>query len=402
MTSGTVMRRRLRPTISGMQEQKWISRGAVATWLVCGIYPLTAMIGQPFTLWPAATWLTAFAIYGAALVVFLRLPVMMPGQFGPHFPLLLALVQSATGLLMNYLSSHYWGGTGVGAAMLVIVAAEIPYILPARVVFVWIGVQTLVMTGLFWPQGTLQWINVISFGVAMGGFQLFAALMSILARKEQAARENLADTNTELHATRALLAEHSRAAERLRISRDLHDTLGHHLTALSLQLDVASRLADGKAADHVRQAHAITRLLLAVVRDVVGSLRETGGVDVAQAIRALAAAHGGVAIHLDLPPALVIDDDGRADALVRCVQEVMTNTARHSQARNLWIRLDARPDGVALDARDDGRGATSIDCGHGLIGMRERFEEHAGHVEFGWGEGTGFRVRGFLPMPAAA
>jgi signal transduction histidine kinase len=227
------------------------------------------MASQPFTVWPAGVWIVAFFIYGAALMTFLRLPVMTPGGFGRHFPLLLALVQSATGLLMNYLSANNWGGTGVGAATLVIVAAEIPYILPYRVVWPWIGVQTALMTGLFWPQDALSWFSDLSFGVAMGGFQLFAAASSMLARKEQAAREKLADANTELHATRALLAESSRASERLRISRDLHDTLGHHLTALSLQLDVASRVSEGKAADHVRQAHAITRLLLADVRDVV-------------------------------------------------------------------------------------------------------------------------------------
>jgi signal transduction histidine kinase len=385
-----------------MENQKWLNAAAVATWLVCGIYPVTAMASQPFTWWPAGVWIAAFLVYGAALVTFLRLPVMTPGAFGRHRPLALALVQSATGLFMNYLSSHHWGGTGVGAAMVVIVAAEIPYILPYRVVWVWIGAQTAVMTLLFWPQGALAWSNVVSFGVAMGGFQLFAAASSMLARKEQAAREKLADANTELHATRALLAASSRASERLRISRDLHDTLGHHLTALSLQLDVASRVSEGKAAGHIRQAHAITRLLLADVRDVVGTLRETSRVDVAEAIRALAVEQTGIAIHLDLPPVLGIDDAARADALIRCVQEIITNAARHSDARNLWIRLEVRPDGVALDAHDDGRGATSIDCGHGLTGMRERFEEHAGHVEFGWGKDAGFQVRGFLPTPASA
>jgi signal transduction histidine kinase len=382
-----------------MKDGKWLNIAAVATWLVCGIYPVTAMAAEPFTIWPGGVWVVAFLVYGASLVAFLSLPLMTPGFFGRHFPLLLAVIQSVTGLLMNYLSSTHWGGTGVGAAMLVIVAAEIPYILPYRTVWLWIGVQTALMTGLFWPQGSIGWLNVLSFGVAMGGFQLFAAASSMLARKEQAAREKLADANIELHATRAMLAESSRAAERLRISRDLHDTLGHHLTALSLQLDVATRVSDGKAADHIRQAHAITRLLLADVRDVVGSLRDSSGIDVAQAIRGLAVEQTGLAVHLDLPPSLGIDDRARADTLIRCVQEIVTNAARHSNARNLWIRLEARPDGLALDARDDGIGATSIDCGHGLTGMRERFEEHAGHVEFGWGKGTGFQVRGFLPLP---
>src|SRR5687767_8582941 len=103
-----------------MPGQKWLNVAAIATWLVCGIYPLTAMAGEPFALWPAGVWLAAFVVYGAALILFLCLPIMTPGSLGRYRPVLLAAVQSATGLLMNYISSHHWGGTGVGAAMLVI------------------------------------------------------------------------------------------------------------------------------------------------------------------------------------------------------------------------------------------------------------------------------------------
>ena len=73
------------------------------------------------------------------------------------------------------------------------------------------------------------------------------------------------------------------------------------------------------------------------------------------------------------------------------MQEIITNTARHAQARNLWIRLESRSDGIALHARDDGRGADVVACGNGLTGMRERFEQFAGHVEFNGRIGTGIR-----------
>ena len=143
-------------------------------------------------------------------------------------------------------------------------------------------------------------------------------------------------STAELLGTRALLAESSRVEERLRISRDLHDTLGHHLTALSLQLDVAARLSEGKPADHIRQAHAITRLLLSDVRDVVSRLRETSHSTSRRPFVRRSAGHDeGIAIHLDLPDALSVDDTSRAETLLRCVQEIITNTARHAQARNL-------------------------------------------------------------------
>src|SRR6185369_4969314 len=178
-----------------------------------------------------------------------------------------------------------------------------------------------------------SWTEALTFGLTMGGFMLFAAASSFLVRSEAAARAELASTNTELLATRAMLVETSRVEERLRISRDLHDTLGHHLTALSLQLDVAARLSQGRPSAHIQQAHAITRLLLGDVRDVVSRLRETSQLDVAQAIRAMTVEQAGLALHLDLPASLVVDEASRADTLLRCVQEIVTNTTRHAQAR---------------------------------------------------------------------
>ena len=187
---------------------------------------------------------------------------------------LLIGIQTIAGLMMIAISGIYLRGSGATPATLVIVAAELPHLLPIRWVWLWVAANTVALTAVVaWVVD--GWADVITFPLAMAGFQAFAVTSSYLALRETRAREGLARANTELHAAHALLAEQSRTEERLRISRDLHDTLGHHLTALSLQLDVASRLSDGKAAAHVRQAHAITRLLLSDVRDVVGTLRET-------------------------------------------------------------------------------------------------------------------------------
>jgi signal transduction histidine kinase len=230
-------------------------------------------------------------------------------------------------------------------------------------------------------------------GGAYLGFQIFAMATSTLALRERTAREELARANAELHATRALLAEDSRVAERLRISRDLHDTLGHHLTALSLQLDVASRLASGAAAERVMEAHAITRLLLSDVRDVVSQLRDSSHFDVAAAIRMLAAPVSPLEVHVDAADRLVIDDPVQAHAILRCVQEVITNAMRHAHARNLWIAVERRDDGVALTARDDGRGVHVVTDGNGLRGMRERVEALGGALERDGSHGTLLRVR---------
>src|SRR3546814_8458441 len=99
------------------------------------------------------------------------------------------------------------------------------------------------------------------------GFAGFVFVTSMVARQQAQARDEQRRLNAELRATRALLAESARVNERTRISRELHDLLGHHLTALSLNLEVASHITEGKAHEHVGQAHTLARLLLSDVRD---------------------------------------------------------------------------------------------------------------------------------------
>ena len=108
-------------------------------------------------------------------------------------------------------------------------------------------------------------------------FQLIADAAARLLAEETAARERLAAANAELEATRELLAQSTRIAERARIARDLHDLLGHHLTALSLNLEIASHLTEGDARVRVETAQSVTKLLLGDVRGVVGALRAQHG-----------------------------------------------------------------------------------------------------------------------------
>ncbi len=404
-----------------MREGRWLNVAALATWLICGLPQCVAIAGGAFGGWQATLWLTAYLLFGAALLVLLGL-AGAPLLRARYSRILFIAVEIATAFTVITLALQHRFGANSTPALLVIVAATLPYLATsnppsARPVthvtltpaWVWSIVAGLAVANTMITFIVDQrWTAALTFGLSMGGFMLFAAASSFLVRSEAAARDQLAAVNAELLGTRALLAENSRAEERIRISRDLHDTLGHHLTALSLQLDVASRLSDGKAAEHIRQAHAITRLLLGDVRDVVSRLRETGQIDLVQAIRSLVshgpakAGHYDISIHLDLPETLNVDDVSRAETLLRGVQEIITNTVRHAQARNLWIQLEARPDGIALHARDDGRGADIVTCGHGLTGMRERFEMFAGRVEFNTGRGAGFEVRGFLPTVAVA
>ena len=379
-----------------MKSEKWLDAAAYATWLVAGLPELLAIGAGDLTGWRAVVWVGAFLLFGALFTLCTRTPVAVrladarspqAARWSPAV-LLLAL-ESLAGLTMMALSD-----SGTVGATLVIVVAQAASVLPPAGAWAWLAAQTIAST-ILWSSG--GWITAITVAGAFAGFQAFAVATMTLARSERAAREELMRAHAELSSTQSLLAESTRVAERLRISRDLHDALGHHLTALSLQLEVASRLTDGPAAKHVQQAHAITRLLLSDVRDVVGTLRQEGRVDLGSAIRALVSNTGVVEVHLEMPDALLVDDPEQAHALLRCVQEVITNAMRHAQARNLWITVDQRADGIALTARDDGRGVDAVAWGNGLRGMRERFEELSGRVDFSSRPGAGFEVQAFVP-----
>ena len=81
-------------------------------------------------------------------------------------------------------------------------------------------------------------------------------------------------------------------------------------------------------------------------------------------------------VQLRLPPDLAVADPARAEAIVRCVQEVITNAMRHARARELVIEVRNEHGGLAITAQDDGHGG-QFTPGNGLEGMRERFENPA-------------------------
>jgi signal transduction histidine kinase len=376
----------------------WFAAAAIGTWIACGLWPVAAIVEGRFSGPPAALFALMFAVFGGAVLVMLGLlrrarPVPLA------VPLTLAMIQAVIGIGVNAMMMKYLNGTGLGIGLLVIVAAELPYFLSLRWTWTWIVLQTIGLTVAVSTTGSSLDLQMAGFAAATLGFQIFAAACSMLALSEGRARTSLARTNAELTATRELLAESSRSAERLRISRDLHDTLGHHLTALSLQLDVAAHLADGRAVDHIQQAHAITRLLLGDVRDVVSTLRETSQLNLAEAVRALAVQPLGARVHVDVPDTLTTDDNERAEAILRAVQEALTNAAHHSAAANVWIRLEQTEDGMTLRVRDDGRGAGDVVSGNGLRGMQERFAGHGGRVEVRTAAGEGFELHAFMPAP---
>lgn len=309
--------------------------------------------------------------------------------------LLLALLTGSA------IAISYYSSSGLGSILLMVVACVLPWLLPLPVGVAVLALSELVVVpvymralGFTWPEAMMQALLYV-------GFAGFVFVTSLVARQQAQARDEQRRLNAELRATRALLAESARVNERTRIARELHDLLGHHLTALSLNLEVASHLTQGQVREHVDQAHTLARLLLSDVREAVGQIRGNDAIDMAATLLPLADNVPGLNIDMIMPRPFLVDDPERAHVLLRCTQEIITNAVRHAQAQMLRLRYAWDGDAVRLQARDDGRGAENADAGNGLRGMRERLAAYGGDLEIESAPGQGFGLRLYLPLGQA-
>lgn len=212
------------------------------------------------------------------------------------------------------------------------------------------------------------------------GFQALAGLCVYYALTAERSRDQLALVNADLLATRALLSDSARDAERLRVARELHDVAGHKLTAMKLNL--RALVADPALAGHpqVKLAEQLSAELLDDIRNVVQALRDSRGLDLEMALRALAAPLPRPRLQLDLDPHLCIADPTLAETLMRVVQEALTNAAKHAHADTLWVQVSAQENSVVLKIEDDGQLRGGIREGNGLRGMRERITALGGDL----------------------
>jgi signal transduction histidine kinase len=292
----------------------------------------------------------------------------------------------------------YYSGSGLGSILLMVVACVLPWLLPLSVGVAVLALSELVVVPVYMRALGFSWFEALMQAVLYVGFAGFVFVTSMVARQQAQARDEQRRLNAELRATRALLAESARVNERTRISRELHDLLGHHLTALSLNLEVASHLTQGQAHEHVGQAHTLARLLLSDVREAVSQIRGDDAIDMAATLLPLADNVPGLHIDMVMPKPFLLDDPERAHVLLRCTQEIITNAVRHAQAQVLRLRYGWDGDAIRLQARDDGRGAEAPSAGNGLAGMRERLATYGGDLETETAPGQGFTLRLYLPL----
>jgi two-component system sensor histidine kinase DesK len=202
----------------------------------------------------------------------------------------------------------------------------------------------------------------------------------------------------ELEITRQELAVAAVTAERERIGRDLHDILGHSLTAIAVKAGLARRLIEQGsrgAVDEVADVERLAREALADVRATASGYREVSlGSELAVAATVLRAA--GITAHL--PGAVDAVDPAAREVLGYVTREAVTNVVRHSAATCCTITVGSH----WLEVVDDGRLPTGgrPGAGSGLPGLRQRVQQAGGVLETGPLPGGGFRVRAALAEPA--
>lgn len=333
---------------------------------------------------PYLVWLALFVVM---LTTFLLSFVLEGRGPWPHLTFYLGVV-TAWFLLITAV-----GGAGFFPIVIVGIAAVSVYVTTSLATVIIIAGNTLVLA-IATVLGSSE-LREILLGTGLYLIlQIGTAMSAHAILSEQRMRKQLTEANIELQGTSVLLEESTRTAERLRISRDLHDSIGHKLTVLSLELEAARHSDDTASREHVQKASAVAREVLGDLRSTVSEMRTDSG-DLGNAIRGVVDNVPGIRVQVTIEQGFRVSPDAQ-EVLLRAVQELATNTLRHANASELNIQVarDARG-GVALHARDDGVGSGKPVPGNGLRGMIERFEALGGSVAL---EGSnGFSVTATLP-----
>ncbi len=239
-------------------------------------------------------------------------------------------------------------------------------------------------------------------------------------RRFTAQRRELEERNRELIAERAKASESAVLDERLRISRELHDVVAHHVTTMTVHAGAARQVVETspeKATESLRHIEAAGRNAVSELHQLLGFLRNadadatSGAAPGAEdrsptpSLRHLSTLQESFGSKLTCD--VVVDGDlGAVPSAVevsayRIIQESLTNTLKHSTADRVDVRLDVGRDSLKVEVCDAGpaRNGESAPGGHGLVGMAERASLHGGEVVAGPAKsGLGWQVCAVLPF----
>ncbi|WP_166347501.1 sensor histidine kinase [Phytoactinopolyspora limicola] len=240
-------------------------------------------------------------------------------------------------------------------------------------------------------------------------------------------RHELEVQSEQLRRSQAENARQAVVSERIRIARDLHDVVAHHVSVMGVQATAARRVL---STDYTLASQAL-EVIESTARGAVSELRGLLGVLRADPDDIDGQATGPVGAHVSSPgveqvPQLVEETTRGAGLSVehavygaprevpgtvalsayRVVQEALTNVVKHARANHVDVRVRYLERWLEIEVIDDGRGGVPSRSGPrtgglGLVGMRERVAVHSGELEVGPRPAGGFVVRARFPLPPA-
>ena len=339
------------------------------------VYVLFVFIGPIVNDGTAADW----ALAAVSIVVFLALYAavwMAIDARHDRRALLLTVGMAILGLaLMPF---------NVGANTYVVYSAALaPFLLPPRWAAVYLAVLIVNVVAIsFAVPPAARWglLGITTMLIVMiGGLNLFYA--------EQKRRD------AQLWRAKEEVEEMAALAERERISRDLHDILGHTLSVIALKSELASRLSDSdppRAADEIRAVERVSREALSEVRAAVEGYRGSGlQGELRNAARVLDSS--GVRLDVTIDATASPIPPRQESVMALALREAITNIVRHARARRCSVTVLEQDGARVLTIRDDGIGGVARE-GHGLTGMRERVAAVGGSVTIDGAHGTTITV----------
>jgi signal transduction histidine kinase len=255
------------------------------------------------------------------------------------------------------------------------------------------------------------WKEAMNSSISFLAAFVFVIAFSIVGSREASAREEaealsarLEEANGKLRDAAAQAEELAVARERNRLAREIHDGLGHYLTTIAVQLEVAQALLGetmSPAADPVRKAGQLSQEALADVRRSVGALRiDTPRTPLVDQLEQLALTDPQLMVEVAVLGTVRDLDPAVEHAFYRVAQEGLTNVRKHAGSPEVRVVLDFQSSSqVRLEVLDRGAGpgAAGAGAGFGLNGVRERIELLGGHMEAAARPENGFALSVEVP-----
>ena len=275
----------------------------------------------------------------------------------------------------------------------------------AHVIFFSIATTTLELGLIYFSAIDYRSISVFIFIAIVRTISFIAVgvFISLLVAQLRQQRESLREANANLSHYASTLEQLTVSRERNRLARELHDTLAHSLTAISVSLETAKAYFDidsNKTRDLIDRSLESTRLGVDETRRALKALRSSSledmGLNLAiQRASESAAARFHLNLTLDIKNPMPTLSPDVEQTIYRIAQECIENIASHSRAKNFSVRLDSNGH-TTLTIQDNGIGF-NLDAekstGHfGLIGMRERAELVGGKLKIESEKGKGTKV----------